>query len=164
MPKTTKGGQPKSGELPGTLKRSNAKAQRTFAAAHDAGADQYGSEERAHRVAYAALNAASKRSATVGCPRKRVDPRMRALSGAVCTTRFRPTKASTPTPAKSICSTSRASSTFPADPRWISRSWLRRSRNTTARREADERRRWGAMKVGHARPRARSAIQNHRRW
>jgi cation transport regulator ChaB len=55
MPKTTKGGEPKKNELPSTLRRSSAKAQRTFAKAHDAGAEQYGSEERAHRVAYAAL-------------------------------------------------------------------------------------------------------------
>ncbi|MGB6763176.1 ChaB family protein [Mycobacterium sp.] len=55
MPKTTKGGEPKKNELPSTLRRSGAKAQRTFAKAHDAGAEQYGSEERAHRVAYAAL-------------------------------------------------------------------------------------------------------------
>ena len=55
MPKTTQGGEPKKNELPSTLRRSGAKAQRTFAKAHDAGAEQYGSEERAHRVAYAAL-------------------------------------------------------------------------------------------------------------
>ena len=55
MTKTTKGGEPKKNELPSTLQRSGAKAQRTFAKAHDAGAEQYGSEERAHRVAYAAL-------------------------------------------------------------------------------------------------------------
>jgi cation transport regulator ChaB len=55
MPKTTKGGAPKKSELPGTLRRSSAKAQRTFAKSHDAAADEYGSEERAHRVAYAAV-------------------------------------------------------------------------------------------------------------
>jgi cation transport regulator ChaB len=55
MPKTTKGGAPKKSELPGTLRRSSAKAQRTFAKTHDAAADEYGSEERAHRVAYAAV-------------------------------------------------------------------------------------------------------------
>ena len=55
MPKTTKGGKPKKSELPSTLRRSNAKAQRTFAEAHDAAAEEYGSEERAHRVAYSAL-------------------------------------------------------------------------------------------------------------
>ncbi|OBG71566.1 cation transport regulator ChaB [Mycobacterium sp. E2462] len=55
MPKTTKGGKPKDSELPSTLQRSNAKAQRTFAKTHDAAADEYGDEERAHRVAYSAL-------------------------------------------------------------------------------------------------------------
>lgn len=42
MPKTTKGGAPKKGELPSTLQRSSAKAQRTFAKAHDAAAQEYG--------------------------------------------------------------------------------------------------------------------------
>ena len=55
MPKTTKGGKPKQSELPSTLRRSDAKAQATFAKAHDSAADQYGTEERAHRVAYAAV-------------------------------------------------------------------------------------------------------------
>jgi cation transport regulator ChaB len=55
MPKTTKGGKPKKDELPSTLQRSDDKAQRTFAKAHDAAADQYDSEERAHRVAYSAV-------------------------------------------------------------------------------------------------------------
>lgn len=55
MPKATKSGKPKRDELPSTLRRSNAKAQRTFAKTHDAAADEYGSEERAHRVAYSAL-------------------------------------------------------------------------------------------------------------
>ena len=55
MPKTTKSGKPKQEELPGTLKRSPAKAQRTFAKAHDAAAEQYGEGERAHRTAFAAV-------------------------------------------------------------------------------------------------------------
>ena len=55
MPKTTKGGAAKKSELPSTLRRSNAKAQRTFAKTHDSAAEEYGSEERAHRVAYSAL-------------------------------------------------------------------------------------------------------------
>jgi hypothetical protein len=41
--------------LPDTLKRSGPKAQRTFAKAHDAAAEQYGEGERAHRTAMAAL-------------------------------------------------------------------------------------------------------------
>lgn len=41
--------------LPGTLKRSPAKAQRTYAKALDSAHEEYHDEERAHRVAYAAL-------------------------------------------------------------------------------------------------------------
>jgi cation transport regulator ChaB len=55
MPKTTRSGKAKQSELPDTIARSGAKAQRTFAKAHDAAAEQYGEGERAHRVAYAAL-------------------------------------------------------------------------------------------------------------
>ena len=55
MPKTTRDGKAKQSELPGTLKRSPAKAQRTFAKAHDSAAEQYGDGERAHRTAYSAL-------------------------------------------------------------------------------------------------------------
>jgi hypothetical protein len=47
MPKTNKQGKPKENELPGTLKRSPKKAQKTFAKAHDSAADQYGDGERA---------------------------------------------------------------------------------------------------------------------
>ena len=47
MPKTTKTGKPKQDELPSTLQRSPKKAQRTFAKAHDAAADQYGDEPSA---------------------------------------------------------------------------------------------------------------------
>jgi cation transport regulator ChaB len=55
MPKTTKSGAAKQSELPSTLRRSPAKAQRTFAKAHDAAADQYGDEQRANRVAFSAV-------------------------------------------------------------------------------------------------------------
>jgi cation transport regulator ChaB len=55
MPKTTKKGDARQDELPSTLQRSDEKAQRTFAKAHDSAADQYGDEERAHRVAFSAL-------------------------------------------------------------------------------------------------------------
>ena len=37
------------------MKKSPAKAQRTFAKVHDAAAEQYGEGERAYRVAYDAL-------------------------------------------------------------------------------------------------------------
>jgi cation transport regulator ChaB len=55
MPKTTKSGSARKSELPSTLQKSDAKAQRTFAKTHDAAADEYGEGERAHRVAYSAL-------------------------------------------------------------------------------------------------------------
>ncbi len=55
MPKTSKSGTARQRELPGTLQRSEAKAQRTFAKAHDSAEEEYGEGERAHRVAYAAL-------------------------------------------------------------------------------------------------------------
>lgn len=55
MPKTTAKGTAKKSELPSTLQKSPAKAQRTFAKAHDAAVKQYGEGERAHRVAYDAL-------------------------------------------------------------------------------------------------------------
>ena len=55
MPKTTKSGEPKQDEIPSTLQRSDEKAQRTFAKAHDSAADEYGDEQRANRVAWSAV-------------------------------------------------------------------------------------------------------------
>lgn len=55
MPKTTGSGTPKTEELPSTLRRSPAKAQRTFAEAHDSAMETYHDEQRAHRVAYGAV-------------------------------------------------------------------------------------------------------------
>lgn len=55
MPKTTESGKAKNSELPSTLKKSDDKAKRTFAKAHDAAEQEYGEGERAHRVAYSAL-------------------------------------------------------------------------------------------------------------
>ncbi len=55
MPMTKKSGKPKKSELPSTLQKSGKKAQRTFAKAHDAAAEEYGDGQRAHRVAYSAL-------------------------------------------------------------------------------------------------------------
>jgi len=42
-------------KLPGTLKRSPAKAQRTWATTHDNAVEEYGEGERAHRTAFASL-------------------------------------------------------------------------------------------------------------
>ena len=51
----TKSSKTKKEDLPGTLKRSPAKAQRTFTETLDAAHEQYDSEERAHRTAFAAV-------------------------------------------------------------------------------------------------------------
>jgi cation transport regulator ChaB len=45
----------KKEDLPGTLKRSPAKAQRTYAKALDSAHEEYDSEEAAHRVAFSAV-------------------------------------------------------------------------------------------------------------
>lgn len=74
MPKTTKGGTAKKSELPSTLQRSNTKAQRTFAKAHDAAAKEYGSEQRAHRVAYAALKHSFEKVGDHWEPKKKRGP------------------------------------------------------------------------------------------
>ena len=55
MPKTTKDGKAKQSELPSTLRRSSGKAQRTFAKAHDSAIGEYGDEQRANQVAWAAV-------------------------------------------------------------------------------------------------------------
>ncbi|MFC8921972.1 ChaB family protein [Cellulosimicrobium sp. NPDC057127] len=55
MPKTNRSGDAKQSEIPSTLQRSDEKAQRTFAKAYDSAMDEYGEDERAARVAYAAL-------------------------------------------------------------------------------------------------------------
>ena len=55
MPKMATGDKVRRSELPETLKRSGATAQRTFAKTHDAAVEQYGEGERAHRTAMASL-------------------------------------------------------------------------------------------------------------
>jgi cation transport regulator ChaB len=55
MPKTTKSGKAKQSEIPSTLQRSPAKAQRTFAKAHDSAVEEYGEGRRANQTAWAAV-------------------------------------------------------------------------------------------------------------
>jgi len=55
MPKTSRNAQPRSGELPGTLRRSPKEAQEAFAEAHDSAVQAYGEGDRADRAAYSAL-------------------------------------------------------------------------------------------------------------
>jgi cation transport regulator ChaB len=46
---------PGKDEMPSTLERSEPKAQRTWAKAHDSAVESYGEGERAHRTAFSAL-------------------------------------------------------------------------------------------------------------
>ena len=46
---------PGRSSMPSTVRRSPAKARRTWVKAHDAAAKEYGDGERAHRTAYSAL-------------------------------------------------------------------------------------------------------------
>lgn len=87
MPKTTKGGKPKQSELPGTLRRSPARAQRTFTKAYDAAAEQYDDEERAHRVAYAAVKHEFERVGDHWEPKEGSGPSDRQAEGGAGTDR-----------------------------------------------------------------------------
>jgi hypothetical protein len=55
MPKTGRSGQPRAGELPGTLRRSSKEAQETFTKARDSAVQTYGEGDEANRAAYSAL-------------------------------------------------------------------------------------------------------------
>jgi cation transport regulator ChaB len=74
LPKTTSSGHAKRSELPDTLKRSGQKAQRTFAKAHDAAAEQYGEGERAHRTAMAALKHTHEKRGDRWVPKRKPGP------------------------------------------------------------------------------------------
>jgi cation transport regulator ChaB len=74
MPKTTRSGKAKKSELPSTIQRSPAKAQRTWAKAHDSAAEQYGDAERAHRVAYSALKHGFEKRGDHWEPKERKGP------------------------------------------------------------------------------------------
>ena len=87
MPKTTKSGKPKSEELPGTIKRSGGKAQRTFAKAHDSAAEQYGEGERAHRVAMSALKHTHEKVGDHWEKKKKSGPSDEQAKGGVTTNR-----------------------------------------------------------------------------
>jgi hypothetical protein len=60
--------------MPRTLRRSPAKAQRTWVKTHDAAAKQYGEGERAHRTAYAALKHSFERRDDHWEPKKHKGP------------------------------------------------------------------------------------------
>jgi hypothetical protein len=85
MPKVGKSGRPVQDELPSTLQRSDEKAQRTFAEAHDAALQQYGDEERAHRVGYAALKHTHEKVGDHWEPKESYGPSDRQAAGGVDT-------------------------------------------------------------------------------
>jgi hypothetical protein len=70
-------------ELPSTLKRSPAKAQRTYEKTHDRAVEQYGEGERAHRTAFASLKRGFEKKGNRWVPKKEPgpsDPRSRQKS------------------------------------------------------------------------------------
>ncbi|MGI8577945.1 MAG: ChaB family protein [Nocardioidaceae bacterium] len=87
MPKTTKGRKAKRSELPSTIERSDDKAQRTFAKAHDSAADEYGEGERAHRVAYSALKHTHEKVGDHWEPKEGKGPSDAQAAGGVNTNR-----------------------------------------------------------------------------
>ena len=87
MPKTTKSDKVIQDELPSTLQRSDAKAQRIFAKAHDSAAEQYGNEERAHRVAFGALKHTHEKDGDHWEPKESWGPSDQQAEGGVDTDR-----------------------------------------------------------------------------
>jgi cation transport regulator ChaB len=87
MPKATRSGKPIEKELPSTLQRSDEKAKETFAQAHDSAAEQYGDEERAHRVAFAALKHTHEKVGDHWEPKDENGPSDRQAEGGVDTDR-----------------------------------------------------------------------------
>jgi hypothetical protein len=65
---------PASEEIPATLKRSSAKAQRTWAKTHDAAVETYGEGERAHRTAFSSLKHSFEKVGDHWEPKKRKGP------------------------------------------------------------------------------------------
>ena len=74
MPKMARKKEPRTEELPSTLRRSPAKAQRTFAEVHDNAVEQYGEGERAHRTAFAALKHSYEKVGDRWVPKKHKGP------------------------------------------------------------------------------------------
>ena len=61
-------------DLPGTIQRSPAKAQRTYKKTLESAHQEYGSEERAHRTAYAAVKHSFEKVGDHWEPKKRKGP------------------------------------------------------------------------------------------
>ena len=88
MPKTTKSGDAEQDEIPSTLQRSDEKAQRTFAKAHDSAAENYdGDEQRANRVAWAAVKHTHEKVGDHWEPKERPGPSDAQAEGGADTDR-----------------------------------------------------------------------------
>ena len=61
-------------ELPSTIQRSDDKAKRTWAKAHDSAVETYGEGERAHRTAYSALKHTHEKRGGRWVPKDRPGP------------------------------------------------------------------------------------------
>jgi hypothetical protein len=69
--------------MPGTIRRSPAKAQRTWAKTHDTAVREYGEGERAHRTAYSALKHSFEKRGDRWAPKQSKGPSdPRAKKGA----------------------------------------------------------------------------------
>jgi cation transport regulator ChaB len=64
----------KDKDLPGTLRRSPAKARRTYREAHDSAVETYGEGERAHRTAFSAVKHSFEKVGDHWEPKKRKGP------------------------------------------------------------------------------------------
>ena len=71
MPKSAKN---RDEDLPGTLKRSPAKARRTYRKTHDSAVETYGEGERAHRTAFSAVKHSFEKKGDHWEPKKRKGP------------------------------------------------------------------------------------------
>jgi hypothetical protein len=82
---------PASEEMPSTIRRSNKKAQRTWAKAHDSAVETYGEGERSHRTAFSALKHTHEKVGDHWEPKKKAGPSDRQAEGGASSRRG-PTK------------------------------------------------------------------------
>jgi hypothetical protein len=82
---------PASEEMPSTIRRSDKKAQRTWAKAHDSAVETYGEGERSHRTAFSALKHTHEKVGDHWEPKKEAGPSDRQAEGGASSRRG-PTK------------------------------------------------------------------------
>jgi len=74
MPRTSRRGLARVGELPGTLKRSSKEAQQTFTKAHDRAVQVYGEGDEAQRATYAEFKRRFEKRGDHWIPKQAGDP------------------------------------------------------------------------------------------